>query len=456
MDYEFFKKALINEDKLLFDKLPKTNLHAHALLSSNREVFQKEFHRMMKPYNDFYEYEDFNQYIKDNLSDLIADKDKQMKLYELSILTAINDGVSVFDIGVDYKSVYRIFNGSISDYLQALFKLKSKYKDKINVNYDLAISRKSYRKKDYYLIKKLIESKLFHGIDLVGDELAKDPRCFRKLYRFAKRNNLVLKAHVGEYGSAKSIKKTIKTLNLDYVQHGINIIDDEKVMKYAKDKGIIFNVCISSNLILFKQLNFKNHPIRKMYDYGLKVTINTDDELIFNSSLFNEYLLLYKHKCFNCDELYEIYKNGFTMKGGNRMFEISFYDLGTVDEKEFTRVVCVCKYKDKFVFSYNKKRSGWEIPGGHIEEGETWQEAAKREMYEETGATKIKVTPVAIYKISTYGLLCYCEIEEMEELPKEYEMEKIMLADTLPADSELTFPDSSKLYFNKVMSSINE
>lgn len=138
------------------------------------------------------------------------------------------------------------------------------------------------------------------------------------------------------------------------------------------------------------------------------------------------------------------------------MFEITLHDLGSVDEKEYTRVVCVCKYKGKFVFAYNKKRNGWEIPGGHIEEGESWEEAAKREMYEETGATKIKVTPISVYKISTYGLLCYCEIEEMEKLPTEYEMEKIMLADTLPADEELTFPDSSKLYFNTVINKLNE
>ena len=138
------------------------------------------------------------------------------------------------------------------------------------------------------------------------------------------------------------------------------------------------------------------------------------------------------------------------------MFDISFYDLGTVDEKEFTRVVCVCKYDGKYLFSYNKKRNGWEIPGGHIEEGETWKEAAEREMYEETGATKIKVTPVAIYKISTYGLLCYCEIEEMEDLPEEYEMEKVMLSDTLPSPDKLTFPDSSKAYFDKVIEKINE
>ena len=135
------------------------------------------------------------------------------------------------------------------------------------------------------------------------------------------------------------------------------------------------------------------------------------------------------------------------------MFEIKTFELGYCDESEYTRVVCVCRYKDKYVFSFNKKRNGWEIPGGHIEEGESWMEAAKREMYEETGATNIKLQPVCVYKISTFGLLCYCEILEMEELPKEYEMEKIMLSDELPEN--LTFPDSSKVYFETVKEKMN-
>jgi 8-oxo-dGTP diphosphatase len=135
------------------------------------------------------------------------------------------------------------------------------------------------------------------------------------------------------------------------------------------------------------------------------------------------------------------------------MLEVKIFDLGYCKNEELTRVVCVSKYKDKYVFSYNKKRNGWEIPGGHIEEGETWEEAAKREMYEETGATKIELEPINIYKITSYVLLCYCKILKMEELPKEFEMEKIMFSKTLPKD--LTYPDSYKIFFETVINKKN-
>ena len=130
------------------------------------------------------------------------------------------------------------------------------------------------------------------------------------------------------------------------------------------------------------------------------------------------------------------------------MSEVKLYNLGYCDEKEYTRVVCVSNYKEKYVFCYNKKRMGWEIPGGHIEKGESWLDAAKREMYEETGATKIEVEPISVYKINSFALLCYCKILEMKELPKEYEMKELIFSDKLPKN--LTYPDTYKLFFDIV------
>ena len=135
------------------------------------------------------------------------------------------------------------------------------------------------------------------------------------------------------------------------------------------------------------------------------------------------------------------------------MLDVKIFNLGYVSEKEYTRVVCVSEYHGKWVFARNKNRNGWEIPGGHIEKGEDWLTAAKREMFEETGATKINVTPICVYKISSYALLCYVEIEELGELPN-FEMSEIGVFDDLPRD--LTYPDTYKLFFETVKNEIKK
>ena len=89
--------------------------------------------------------------------------------------------------------------------------------------------------------------------------------------------------------------------------------------------------------------------------------------------------------------------------------------LTAMNHSELTRVVCVCTYNGKWVYSKHRERKTWEIPGGHIEEGETWLETAERELYEETGAIEIEVEPICLYSISTYALLCYANIKKFEK-----------------------------------------
>ena len=113
------------------------------------------------------------------------------------------------------------------------------------------------------------------------------------------------------------------------------------------------------------------------------------------------------------------------------MFQVKIHELGT----------------GKWVFVKHKERDTWEIPGGHIEEGEAWQVTACREMKEETGADVITVEPIALYSISTYGLLCYAEIEELGDMI-DSEIGRVEFFDDIP--DNLTYPDSHKLFFDTV------
>jgi len=112
-----------------------------------------------------------------------------------------------------------------------------------------------------------------------------------------------LKAHVGEFGDAESIRKTVEVLGLDEVQHGISAAESVEVMNLLRENAIKLNVCPIGNLALGRVPSFKSHPLRKLFDAGLFVTINTDDLMIFNQSVSEEYLNLFRTGAFTDEEL---------------------------------------------------------------------------------------------------------------------------------------------------------
>ncbi|TDT67417.1 8-oxo-dGTP diphosphatase [Hypnocyclicus thermotrophus] len=136
------------------------------------------------------------------------------------------------------------------------------------------------------------------------------------------------------------------------------------------------------------------------------------------------------------------------------MVKIDFYDLDIICKYKY--VVLVAKYNKKLVLVKHKNRESWEIPGGHIEKNETPLEAAKREIYEETGAIKYNITPIATYSVTIkniidYGQLFFVEIFEFDNLPN-FEIEKINLFDSLPKN--LTYPDIQPILFDFVEKNI--
>ena len=106
-----------------------------------------------------------------------------------------------------------------------------------------------------------------------------------------------------------------RELELDEVQLGIAAAGSSAVMRMLADNHIRLNVCPTSNVMLGRVDRLETHPIRKLYDAGVKVTVNTDDVLVFGKGVSEEFLGLHQAKVFNADELDAIRRVGLSDTG---------------------------------------------------------------------------------------------------------------------------------------------
>lgn len=124
---------------------------------------------------------------------------------------------------------------------------------------------------------------------------------------------------------------------------------------------------------------------------------------------------------------------------------VKFYD--DIEDSFLKFAVIITQYQGKWVFCKHKDRDTLEVPGGHRESGETIEETARRELYEETGALRYTIEPLGIYSVTspdnfdgeeTFGKLFYAQVEAFEE-ELHSEIEKIVIMDELP--EKWTYPE---------------
>lgn len=152
---------------------------------------------------------------------------------------------------------------------------------------------------------------LIKAVGLDSSEKGNPPSKFEKVYKASVKMGYIPLAHAGEEGDASYVWEALNLLKIKRIDHGNNALQDPKLVQEIIKRGIALTVCPLSNTALKVVENLKDHPLKKMMDLGLKVTINSDDPAYFGGQVNQNYVEIQKALSLTKDDLYLLAKNSF-------------------------------------------------------------------------------------------------------------------------------------------------
>jgi aminodeoxyfutalosine deaminase len=156
-----------------------------------------------------------------------------------------------------------------------------------------------------------------------GSEERGPAEWFRDVFAWAKSAGLHLTAHAGEGTTPQSIWAALE-IGAERIGHGISAIEDPVLMRHLREHDIPLEICITSNLVTGVVPRVEDHPVRRLFDAGVPITLNTDDPAMFRCTLAGEYEIAARCFGFTREELRSIAETAFRYSFGPQVQRPSY------------------------------------------------------------------------------------------------------------------------------------
>jgi adenosine deaminase len=147
------------------------------------------------------------------------------------------------------------------------------------------------------------------GIEIGGGEHAYPPAQFKPVYERARGMGMRLVAHAGEALGWESVVDAVEYLGVERIGHGLTAQQNPDAVALLKERGVTLETCPVSNIRTGVCKDIKDHPVRKYYDQGVSISVNSDDPTMFGTDMNNEYMTLHEAHSFTVAELFDISLN---------------------------------------------------------------------------------------------------------------------------------------------------
>ena len=205
--------------------------------------------------------------------------------------------------GIDFGTVVNGIKKALDDGRQKLG---------ISSNLILCFLRHLSEEEAFKTLKQALPYKdLIIGVGLDSSEKGHPPAKFERVFAEARKEGFLTVAHAGEEGPAAYVRDAVDFLKISRIDHGNNSLHDEILVQELVSKRIPLTVCPLSNLKLKVVTDMRNHPLKKMLDAGLFVTINSDDPAYFGGYVNENFIAVAVNLNLTKKEIYLLAKNSF-------------------------------------------------------------------------------------------------------------------------------------------------